>query len=126
MNKISYVILPPLLPIFLYRYSLQSVENLCSGFSYCLSILETFYVWHGCGSLPAERSAALSYAQGLSRDRDGIIELNEGENDNDDMFWMILGEKNYAQAQYWKWKPETVEVDPRVWKVTAGAKEQVR
>jgi hypothetical protein len=73
-----------------------------------------------------ERNAALAYARSLNGQPDGIIELNEGENDEDDMFWMILGERDYAQAQYWKWRPKTEEVDQKVWKVKIGAKEQVR
>jgi hypothetical protein len=70
--------------------------------------------------LPSERAAALAYAQGLGGDADSVIELKEGENDDDEMFWMILGDKDYAQAQHWKWRPTAEQPDPRIWKVENG------
>jgi hypothetical protein len=97
--------------------SSQNVRNLCSGFSYCLSILDTLYVWHGRGSLADERRAALAYAQNLAKTGTSIIELTDGENDDDEMFWMILGNDEYAKADYWQWRRDTAEVDPCIWKV---------
>lgn len=82
-------------------------------------------MWHGCGSLPSERQAALEYARSLSGDPNSIIELNEGDNDDDEMFWMMLGDDDHAKAQYWKWRPDAVNVDPRVWIVEQGAKDKV-
>ncbi|KZT00473.1 uncharacterized protein LAESUDRAFT_732262 [Laetiporus sulphureus 93-53] len=93
------------------------IKNLCSGFSYCLSLLETFYVWHGCGSLEKERHAAREYAKSLAGSASSVIELIEAETDNDEMFWMILGDGEYAKADYWKWRSSAREIDPRVWSV---------
>ncbi|KAH9940487.1 uncharacterized protein BXZ73DRAFT_42698 [Epithele typhae] len=99
------------------------VKNLCSGFSYCVSILETFYVWHGRGAVPTEQAAALAYAQSLAPSPDSIVELTEAESELEDMFWMVLGEGDYARADYWRWRAETEIVDPRVWVVDASRKD---
>ncbi|ETW80802.1 hypothetical protein HETIRDRAFT_476500 [Heterobasidion irregulare TC 32-1] len=103
--------------IFIDEHDL-SVSNLCSGFSFCLTLLGTLYVWHGCGSLPSERQAALAYARALSTGQSSVVELIEGESDNDEMFWMMLGERDYANADYWKWRPSTTaDCVPRIWRV---------
>jgi len=95
----------------------QNVKNLCSAFSYCISILQTFYVWYGRGSILQERQAALEYARKLAANEASVIELTEGENDSDEMFWMILGNDEYAKADYWQWRRCAAEVDPRVWRI---------
>ncbi|KAK0454925.1 hypothetical protein EV421DRAFT_1699786 [Armillaria borealis] len=97
-----------------------SIRNLCSGFSYCVSVLGTIYVWHGCGSLAKERQAAMRYAKTLGSN---VVELSNGEGDDDDMFWMILGEDDYAQADYWKWRSSASHIDPRIWHVNATRRE---
>lgn len=99
---------------------LQGIKNLCSGFSYCLSLLETFYVWHGRGSRTEERQAALKYAQSLSSSPDSVIELVEGQSDQDEMFWLILGEGDYAKADYWQWRSSSELLSPRVWQVNSS------
>ena len=104
--------------------SLQSIRNLCSAFSYCLSLLDTLYVWHGCGSVDNERAAARDYAKALATSSSNVVELIEGQSDADDeMFWMILGEGDYARADYWKWRASSLSIHPRVWSVdvTRGA-----
>lgn len=75
------------------------------------------FVWYGCGSREDEHIAALNYAKIIASNAAGIIELSEGQNDNDEMFWMILGEGQYAKADYWKWKREASAADPRIWRV---------
>ncbi|TFK54070.1 hypothetical protein OE88DRAFT_1675469 [Heliocybe sulcata] len=102
--------------IFIDEHDL-SIRNLCSGFSYCLSILGTFYVWHGCGSLSQERQAAVDYARSLSGDPESVIELVEGESDDDEMFWMVLGDRDYAKADHWRWRASSAKTDPRIWRV---------
>ncbi|KAG9316307.1 hypothetical protein JVU11DRAFT_2338 [Chiua virens] len=94
-----------------------SIRNLCSGYSYCITILDNIYVWHGCGSVSAERDAALRYAQGMAATGTLVKELVEGENDGDDeMFWMIIGEaESYAKADYWRWRSSVVPPEPRCW-----------
>lgn len=102
------------------RCSLQNVRNLCSGFSYCLTILDTVYVWHGCGSTVLERKAAVKYAESLVRTSAPPVELLEGENDSDEMFWMILGDEQFAKADYWQWRKTSPIIDPSIWKVEAS------
>ncbi|EJD03235.1 uncharacterized protein FOMMEDRAFT_156622 [Fomitiporia mediterranea MF3/22] len=94
-----------------------NVKNLCSGFSYCISLLDTLWVWYGCGSVAAERNAALRYAQTLlSKDSDkNLVEVEEGK--EDEMFWMFLGDDGYASASYWKWRKSDKCGEPRFWKV---------
>ncbi|KAL5528214.1 hypothetical protein ACEPAF_7350 [Sanghuangporus sanghuang] len=94
-----------------------NVRNLCSGFSYCISLLDTLWVWYGCGSIPAERNAALRYAQTLysGNDEKKLVEVEEGN--EDEMFWMFLGEDGYASADYWKWRKNEKGVGPRFWRV---------
>ncbi|KAL1715806.1 hypothetical protein EV715DRAFT_255726 [Schizophyllum commune] len=99
-----------------------NVKNLCSGFSYCFSILNTQYVWHGRGSTTQEREAALQYAKTLSGGaEDAITRLTEGEDDQDEMFWAMLGDEAWASADYWQWRKEAANVNPRVWLVEDGA-----
>ena len=47
-----------------------------------------------------------------------VIELYENER-NDEMFWMILGEEEYANADYWKWRKNSSIIDARIWRVNA-------
>ncbi|KAF9230886.1 hypothetical protein BU15DRAFT_91029 [Melanogaster broomeanus] len=96
-----------------------NIRNLCSGYSYCVSILDSIYVWYGCGSVPAERTAALEYARGMAAKGTSILELTEGENDADDeMFWMVVGDSDaYARADYWRWRSSSVPSEPRCWVV---------
>lgn len=86
------------------------------------------YVWHGCGSLPLERQAALDYARGLAADPGSVVELVEGESDEDEMFWMVLGDREeYARADHWRWRAAAAKTDPRVWRVDGGdGKDSVR
>ncbi len=90
---------------------------MCSGYSYCTSILETFYVWHGRGSSEAEQRAALSYAKQLAPAEENIVELTEDESQEEEMFWMMLGDGDYANADYWKWRSNALFLDPRIWVV---------
>ncbi|TCD60969.1 hypothetical protein EIP91_009250 [Steccherinum ochraceum] len=102
--------------VFIDEVELGS-RSLCSGYSYCLSLLETFYVWYGQGSVPAEREAALKYAQALAQSQDAVVELSENDNDADEIFWMMLGESEYANADYWKWRPSLRDASPRIWRL---------
>jgi|ERR1700683_384455 hypothetical protein len=100
---------------------------MCSGFSYCLTLLDTLYVWYGRGSRQQERDAALKYAQGLAAKGSTVVQLAEGESDDDEMFWMMLGNDEYADADYWKWRPTAPERAPRLWRVDADkGKDAVR
>ncbi len=66
--------------------------------------------------LPKKRQAAMRYAKTLGSN---VVELSNGEGDDDDMFWMILGEDDYAQADYWKWRSSASHIEPRIWHVNA-------
>lgn len=99
------------------------IKNVCSGFSYCVSILDTLFVWHGCGSPSTERAAALEYGKTLTSSPEDIVVLIENESDDDEMFWMVLGdEAEYAKAYYWKWRP-SIKSTPRIWGVEAARKD---
>ncbi|KAF7321656.1 hypothetical protein MKEN_00686800 [Mycena kentingensis (nom. inval.)] len=104
-------------------------KNLCSGFSYCLSLLDTIYVWHGRGSLADERQAALEYAQTLTSNPDSLVVLVEGEEDAEDaeMFWMALceDEVEYGNADYWRWRP-SVAFSPRLWSIDVNRQQAIQ
>lgn len=94
-----------------------NIRNLCSGYSYCVSIIDQIYVWHGCGSTTKERNAARDYAQACAVKGTSITELREGDNDEDaEMFWMVLGDSgDYAKADYWRFRNASAPSDPRCW-----------
>ncbi|CAL1707916.1 unnamed protein product [Somion occarium] len=94
-----------------------TVKNLCSAFAYCISLLGTVYVWYGRGATQPEREYALEYALSIAVSPDSIIELSEGENDEDEMFWMILGDREYARADYWQWRQSAPSRVPRMWRI---------
>ncbi|KAF7315553.1 hypothetical protein MIND_00070600 [Mycena indigotica] len=101
------------------------VKNVCSGFSYCVSILDTVYVWHGRGSPVEERGAAVEYGKTLTNNPEAVVILTEGENDDDEMFWMALGEEaEYANADYWRWRPQN-DFSPRIWSIDTNRKQTV-
>ena len=105
----------------------QNVRNLCSGFSYCFTILDALYVWHGRGAIDAERRAAVAYAQALAGAGGTVVELQEGvesSGDEDEMFWMILGDDDYAKADYWRWRG-TTDAEARIFKVDTRASDVV-
>ena len=102
----------------------QSIRSLCSGFSYCLnclSIIQVLYVWNGRGARPEEKEAALEYANSLCGDAGSVVVLGEGKNDEDEMFWAILGDgdREYANASYWTWRAGVGVDDPQIWKISA-------
>jgi hypothetical protein len=105
---------------------MQHVKNLCSAFSYCVTLLDQLFIWHGRGSLDAERSAAMEYAHKLAGNPDNIVELKEGEGDKDEMFWMILGEDDYASADHWRWRRTAESFEPRIWRVDANSTQKVK
>jgi len=103
-----------------------SANNLCSGFSYCLSILQVFYVWNGRGARPEEKRAALDYATSLCGDLDSVDVLDEDDNDDDEMFWAVLGDgdRDYARASHWAWRAGASLCDPQLWKISASSSQQ--
>lgn len=58
--------------------------------------------------------------QSLASVSSNIIELTEGESDDDEMFWMILGDGHYAKADYWKWRSSASTTSPRAWAVDSA------
>ncbi|KZV97745.1 hypothetical protein EXIGLDRAFT_729858 [Exidia glandulosa HHB12029] len=97
-----------------------AISNLCSGYSYCLSILGALYVWHGRGSPEAERQQALTYANTmlLAEGMEEVTELSEGA--EDEMFWAILGDEPYANAEYWQWRLDLPHVAPRMFRIDSS------
>ena len=86
-----------------------------------------FYVWNGRGARSEERKAAFDYTVGLCGDTGSVIVLDEGESDDDEMFWAVLGDGNreYAKASHWKWRASVDVVDPQIWKISASQDQQV-
>jgi hypothetical protein len=99
------------------------VINLCSAYSYCLTILDTVYVWYGKGSTTPERIEALEYAKNLAGEG-SVVELREGIDDDDEMFWMILGNDDYANADHWRWRSSLSGTEPKLWRYTEGSTQQ--
>jgi hypothetical protein len=97
---------------FLFDEEQQSVSNLCSAYSYCLSLLGAIYVWHGRGATEDERKVALTYGQSLTRASSGVVEFEEGK--EDEMFWMVLGDSGYANADHWKFKGQLDSLGARL------------
>ena len=81
------------------------------------------YVWYGTGSLAIEREAALQYAKSICGDFQ-VVELTQGENDDNEMFWMLLGEASFADADYWRWRKSSApqDIQPSVWRVDSTKK----
>jgi hypothetical protein len=80
-------------------------------------VLDALYIWHGKGSTMAERQAAASYAQDLLRGREGVEPTVLEEGSEDEMFWLMLGDGGYASADYWRFRPQSMVVTPRLWSV---------
>lgn len=78
-------------------------------------------MWHGRGATAQEKQAALTYAQALAPTPSSVIELSEEAGDDDEMFWIILGEGDYGKADYWRWKPNSESWRPRIWLVDSTA-----
>ncbi|KAF9518106.1 hypothetical protein BS47DRAFT_1389287 [Hydnum rufescens UP504] len=94
------------------------IRNLCSAFSYVVIVLGVIYVWHGRGSLPSEASQAMAYAALMRGDSLSVLEFNEGE--EDPMFWMYLGQDEWAKANLWTERPRIQGPrSSRAWKVSA-------
>ena len=74
-------------------------------------------MWYGKGAIPEEKLAAVEYARRLAVAPESIVELSEGENDDDEMFWMMLGDREYAQADYWKWRVSLQDTSARIFKL---------
>ena len=86
-----------------------------------------FYVWNGRGARPAEKKAAFDYAASLCGDADDVSVLNEDENDEDEIFWAVLGDgdKDYAKASYWGWRANVNAGEPQLWKISASPGQRV-
>lgn len=65
-----------------------------------------------------ERHAAVRYARALG---ENVVELAHGVSaDDDDMFWMVLGEDEFAKADYWRWRSMSPRTDAMIWEVDAS------
>ncbi|KAJ1304677.1 hypothetical protein OPQ81_005816 [Rhizoctonia solani] len=100
------------------------VSNLCSAYSYCVTALDTVYVWHGRGTTQAEREAAVAYGRMISGPEKGIEEFDEGK--EDPMFFMLLGDHTWANADYWKYRAllGKAAYRPRMFLIDARDKKQ--
>lgn len=86
-----------------------------------------FYVWNGRGARTEEKKAAFDYAVSLCGDANSVIVLDEGENDEDEMFWAVLGDGDggYANASHWTWRASADAYDPQIWRISASPSQRV-
>ncbi|QRV93825.1 peptidyl-prolyl cis-trans isomerase, cyclophilin-type protein [Ceratobasidium sp. AG-Ba] len=100
------------------------VSNLCSAYSYCITALDAVYAWHGRGSTPNERGQAATYAKVIAGPEKDIDEFDEGN--EDPMFFMLLGEEPWANADYWKYRAPLgrTAVRPRMFCIDTRDKRQ--
>ncbi|KAG9123207.1 hypothetical protein FRC07_000108 [Ceratobasidium sp. 392] len=100
------------------------VKNLCSAYSYCTTALDAVYAWHGRGSTPNERNLAVTYAKSIAGPEKEVEEFDEGK--EDPMFFMLLGEDPWANADYWKYRAPLgkAAVRPRMFCIDARDKKQ--
>ncbi|KAF8586696.1 hypothetical protein K439DRAFT_1659511 [Ramaria rubella] len=94
-----------------------NISNLCSAFSFCLSVLDTLYVWHGRGATEDERRVASAYGESLTTSKD-IMEFEEGA--EDEMFWMVLGNNSFANADHWKFRPQLNKPGTRLYAIDSS------
>ena len=64
-----------------------------------------------------ERQAAVDCAQYLLKGREGVEPTVLEEGSEDEMFWLTLGEGAYASADYWRFRPQSMVISPRLWSV---------
>lgn len=100
------------------------MSNLCSAYSYCITALDAVYAWHGRGATRIERESAAMYARTIAGPEKDIEEFNEGS--EDPMFFMLLGEDPWANADYWKYRSQLgkAAARPRMFVVDARDKKQ--
>ncbi|CUA66742.1 Nascent polypeptide-associated complex subunit alpha, muscle-specific form [Rhizoctonia solani] len=100
------------------------VSNLCSAYSYCVTALDAVYIWHGRGTTQLEREAAAAYGRLITGPEKEIEEFDEGK--EDPMFFMLLGDHAWANADYWKYRAPLGKVAyrPRMFLIDARNKKQ--
>ncbi|QRW21576.1 hypothetical protein RhiXN_06565 [Rhizoctonia solani] len=100
------------------------VSNLCSAYSYCITVLDAVYVWYGRGATQPEREAAAAYGRMVAGPEKEIEEYEEGK--EDPMFFVLLGDDAWANADYWKYRAPLGKVAyrPRMFLVDARDKKQ--
>lgn len=76
------------------------------------------YVWNGRGSSEDERQVAQTYAATLSQTSLQIVEFEEGS--EDEIFWMILGQADYASAHHWKFRDVLDRLGARIYAVDSS------
>ncbi|CAE6513557.1 unnamed protein product [Rhizoctonia solani] len=100
------------------------ISNLCSAYSYCVTALDAVYVWHGRGTTQLEREAAAAYGRMITGPEKEIEEFDEGK--EDPVFFMLLGDDAWANADYWKYRAPLGKVSyrPRMFLIDARNRKQ--
>ncbi|CEL60808.1 hypothetical protein RSOLAG1IB_04047 [Rhizoctonia solani AG-1 IB] len=100
------------------------VSNLCSAYSYCVTVLDAVYVWYGRGTTQYEREAAAAYGRMIAGPEKEIDEYDEGK--EDPIFFVLLGDDAWANADYWKYRAALGKVahQPRMFLIDARDKKQ--
>jgi hypothetical protein len=99
-----------------------STRNLCSAYSYLLSIVGNVFVWHGKGSTALERETVSSHAREVFGSSVRVSEQDEGAEDKS--FWTFL-DKSGGYASAWHLRYRNVLPDlsaaPRLFHVSGSA-----
>ncbi|PWN19721.1 hypothetical protein BCV69DRAFT_283827 [Microstroma glucosiphilum] len=96
-----------------------STSNLCSAYSYLLSIVGNLFVWYGKGSTALEREIVSAHAREIFGPSSRISEQEEGAEDKS--FWNFLSKsEGYAQAWHFRHRNVLPELSaaPRLFHVS--------
>lgn len=47
-----------------------------------------------------------------------VVELAEGS--EDELFWAVLGDEPYANAEYWQWRLDLAQIAPRLFRIDSS------
>ena len=68
----------------------------------------------------------MGYALGFGEGEEVLPqELLEGGEDQDEMFSMMLGDDDYAMADYWQWRATSKRTDPAIWRIQDDGGDQL-
>jgi hypothetical protein len=87
-------------------------------------MIGSVYVFHGRGSSEAERTQSRKYADSLVLP--GVTPVVFEEDQEDEMFAMMLGEESHAMADFWKYRNLVDDCVADLYRIDGSAKPIVR
>ncbi len=87
-------------------------------------MIGSVYVFHGRGSSEAERAQSRKYADNLVLP--GVTPVVFEEDQEDEMFAMMLGEESHAMADFWKYRNLVDDCVADLYRIDSSAKPIVR